>query len=281
VIPKPAHLGPAYAEQFRDESVARAYETRPPYPAELFERLERLMPPGPRRVLDLGCGTGDVALGLVGRAERIDAVDVSPAMLELARARNPSGERGLRWIECAAERLEPETSYSLIVAGESLHWMDWEAVFAWLPAALAPGAVLALVSGRELGRLPWDDDLRRLIPRFSTNREFRPYDLVEELASRGLFAEAGRATTAPVEHAQPVDRYVESFHTRNGFSRQRMAAAAAEAFDTALRRLVAAHCPDGQVRSQTTATVVWGSPLPVASARRTNPSRGETCPDCA
>ena len=43
---------------------------------------------GPRRVLDLGCGTGDLAINIVQRAKNylaVDGLDYSPAMLELAR----------------------------------------------------------------------------------------------------------------------------------------------------------------------------------------------------
>ena len=39
-IPKPKHLGPDYADQFKDRSVADAYVNYPPYPAEVFEVLE-------------------------------------------------------------------------------------------------------------------------------------------------------------------------------------------------------------------------------------------------
>jgi SAM-dependent methyltransferase len=260
LIPKPAHLGPRYAEQFRDVSVARAYAARPPYPLEVFDVLERLLPPGERRVLDLGCGTGDVARGLVDRVERIDAVDPSPAMLDIARSRHPPGAHGLRWIESTAEGFRPAGRYSLVVAGQSLHWMDWESVFSWIPDALVEGAVLALVTDRDIGPLPWSPGLRELIPAFSTNREFQPYDLVEELAARRLFRETGRASTRPIPHSQTIEAYVESFHSRNGFSRERMTPAAAAAFDSALRDLVAPHAPDSLVRLEVTATVVWGNP---------------------
>src|SRR5579859_4306534 len=96
--PKPRHLGPAYAAQFADAAVAAAYPTRPPYPAEVFEVLEGLLAGETRAVLDVGCGTGDLARPLAARVERVDAVDVSAAMLAVAR-QLPGGTRpGLRWL---------------------------------------------------------------------------------------------------------------------------------------------------------------------------------------
>lgn len=257
---KPAHLGPAYGAQFEDERVARSYATRPPYPAEVFETLDALMPGGPRHALDLGCGTGDVALGLVGRAARITGVDRSEAMLHVARGRQGGDHPSLAWRCAAAEDFAFDGPYALVVAGESLHWMDWPRVLPRIAGALAPGAVLAIVEGRVVMGVPWAAALEGLFPRFSTNRDYRPYDLVVELAARDLFREAGRRTTAPVAFAQAIDDYVESFHTRNGLSRERMGPAAAAEFDAALRGLAAPHCPDGVVRGRVATRVVWGAP---------------------
>ena len=44
MLPKPSHLGPEYAAQFADRSVAEAYPHRPPYPAEVFDLLLGLLP---------------------------------------------------------------------------------------------------------------------------------------------------------------------------------------------------------------------------------------------
>lgn len=260
MIPKPAHLDRRYGSQFEDAAVARSYHTRPAYPAQLFDVLERLMPPGERNVLDLGCGTGDVALGLLDLADRIDALDPSGAMLDVARSRDRSDDPRIRWLQSRAEAFRPDTLYSLIVAAESFHWMEWQDVLSWIPGALLPGASLCLVSGREIAPVPWAAALGELIARYSTNRAFRPYDLVSELRQRELFVEVGRAVTTPVACEQLAESYIESLHTRNGFSRARMTPSAAAAFDAALRRLVAPHCPDGVVRGQTQTTIVWGQP---------------------
>lgn len=258
---KPAHLGPLYGAQFEDESIARAYQTRPPYPPSLFAQLADLMvSPGP--VLDLGCGTGDIALGLIDRVEHIDAVDPSAAMLRVARSRRGADRPGLRWIHASAETFSPTAAYALAVAGESFHWMDWPIVCGWLAPALLPDARLALVTERSFSGLPPSEGLGGVIARYSTNREYRPYDLVAELTSRGLFDEEGRSVTPPQPFAQSIDDYIESWHTRNGLSRERMPAADAVAFDAAIRDLVTQHCIGGEVRGTVTAAVVWGRPRP-------------------
>jgi predicted TPR repeat methyltransferase len=79
--PKPTHLGPAYSAMFRDQSVADAYPHRPPYPAAVFDTLAELITDTPRAILDVGCGTGDIARPLVARVDRVDAVDISAAMI--------------------------------------------------------------------------------------------------------------------------------------------------------------------------------------------------------
>jgi SAM-dependent methyltransferase len=58
------------------------------------ERLLRAFPRG-ARLLDLGCGTGEDALLLASRRRHVVGIDVSPAMVEAARARAlAQGERG-------------------------------------------------------------------------------------------------------------------------------------------------------------------------------------------
>jgi len=261
VQPKPAHLAPHHAQQFEDREVARHYHTRPPYPAEVFHLLSGLLPGQHRAVLELGCGTGELTLGLCPFVDHIDAIDPSAAMLEVARARPRANDPRIAWFESRAESFDCPRRYSLIVAADSLHWMDWAELFPRLRTALEPHAVLALVAGRALDRPAWDSGLRELIRRYSTNRDYVDYDLIDELCARGLFQVAGRRVTEPIPFAQALDDYVESFHTRNGFLRGRMTERQALEFDAAVRYQVLAHQPSGTVEGTTTARVVWGYPL--------------------
>jgi SAM-dependent methyltransferase len=260
VTAKPAHLSAEYAAQFTDRAVVAAYPARPPYPDEVFELLESLLPAGRTRVLELGCGSGDLTLRLAPRVGELDALDVSAPMLEAARARAGASHPNVRWILGPAESFVASASYSGIVAGESLHWMDWDVVLPACAGWLGPDGVLAIVGARFLGPLPWQAEADALIRTHSTNRIFERTDLIEELTRRGLFRETGHRVTKPVAMEQSVADYVESFHSRNGFSRERMSAESAAAFDESLRAAALRHCPDGVVRAPLTARVVWGRP---------------------
>ena len=51
-------------------------------------------------------------------------------------------------------------------------------------------------------------------------------------------------------------------HSRNGFSRERMTANNAEAFDSAMDKLLHAQFPTGTVLVEIVGHVVWGLPTP-------------------
>ena len=59
---------------------------------------------------------------------------------------------------------------------------------------------------------------------------------------------------------QSIDDYVESFHSMNGFSRERMTEEAAHDFDSEVRELVSKYCPEGEMELQSVGKVVWGNP---------------------
>ncbi len=141
-IPKPKHLGPEYAEHFKDRSVVDAYVNYPPYSAEVFEVLTGLMPHEPRIVLDIGCGTGEVARPLAAFVDKVDAVDPSASMVEIGRSRDGGDRPNIRWVCQSAEDFPYETQYSLIAAGASLHWMDWYTVLPHMAGSLSPRGLL-------------------------------------------------------------------------------------------------------------------------------------------
>jgi len=240
---KPRHLDAEYAAQFGDEEVAAAYRHRPPYPPETFVILEPLLGSRPRTVLELGAGTGDLTIGLMPLVDRLIAVEPSRPMLERGRRRTAAEQDHVEWLA--------------VVAAEAFHWLDWQSVLPRVAISLVPSGHLILVDRAQGAGLPWEPDLRALIRTYSTNQDYVPYDTVTELESRGLVVVGGRAETETVVHRQKVDDYVESFHSRNGFSRARLSAERARAFDDQLTTLVRRSCPDDIVPVPVRARITW------------------------
>lgn len=257
--PKPAFLGPQTSSAFQDPSVAAAYQARPPYPAATFDILADLMDDSPRHVLDVGCGTGFLARPLAERAERVDALDVSATMIAHGKLL-PGGESPrLRWIVGRAEDAPLDPPYALITAGDSLHWMEWDVVMPRFARLLTPNGYLAILTVDWLP-VPWEAGLKSLVPRYSTIRDHQPYDPAKDVEVRGIFRRVGERRTKPVPFTQSLDAYVESFHGRASFSRERMDPDAAAAFDSEVRALVGSSSQE-TVTLQLVAEIAWGKPL--------------------
>lgn len=60
---------------------------------------------------------------------------------------------------------------------------------------------------------------------------------------------------------QSVGDYIEAFHARNGLSRDRMSAEAADEFDRELRVITEPFQDGGRLTLGTVGLVVWGRPL--------------------
>ncbi|MDQ2903666.1 MAG: methyltransferase domain-containing protein [Chloroflexota bacterium] len=90
------------AEQFKDASLVEVYHYRRPYPDEAINKLVALVTDEPRTILDVGCGTGDLARRLVNQVERVDAVDFSAPMIARGRTLPGGNHPCLNWISMGA-----------------------------------------------------------------------------------------------------------------------------------------------------------------------------------
>ncbi len=259
MLPKPEHLAPEYGAQFKDRSIVEAYQYRPPYPAEVFDILNDLITEQPRHVLDIGAGIGYIARYLVNRVDRLDAVDFSLNMIEHGKSLPNGNNPHLHWLYGRVEDVALTPPYALITAGESLHWMDWDTVLPRFREVLTPNGYLAIIE-HDPRPTPWYAELAEIIPKFSTNTKYQPYDLIDELEMRGLFQKVGEKETRPVPFLQSVDDYIASFHSRNGFSRDRMKPEMATAFDQEAKKILLEKYPDGVMSLQVVGNVIWGIP---------------------
>ncbi|HET8863122.1 MAG TPA: class I SAM-dependent methyltransferase [Solirubrobacterales bacterium] len=132
-------------------SPAQCYsEYRPRYPQRLIDDLrERTVGERGQRLIDWGCGTGELAIPLSPHFDRVTAIDAVAEMIAMAEANGQrDGVENVEWLTGRAEQLElaPE-SCDLIVAGSAFHWMDRELLARRALTALGSGGALALAAG--------------------------------------------------------------------------------------------------------------------------------------
>jgi trans-aconitate 2-methyltransferase len=106
---------------------------------------------GNERVLDAGCGTGQVTALLFERlpAGHIVALDGSPSMID--RARERLGDERITYV--VADLLQPLTvdePVDAVLSTATFHWvLDHDALFRNLAAVMRPGGQLAAQCGGE------------------------------------------------------------------------------------------------------------------------------------
>ena len=247
-----------HARRWHDIDAAESYRHRAPYPPETFDILRELIADEPRRVLDIGCGTGDIARPLAPFAGSIEAVDFSPEMVAVGRSLPGGTHPSISWTVSRGEEYALRPPYALIAAGQSLHWMDTELLLPRFASALTANGMLAVVNTVAVDERPWDEPIREIAKRHSTWKEYVPFDMIPFWQERGLFELRGERRTAPVEFVQTVEECIAGFH---GLSHLTRAHIDAPAFDAEVRNVLQAHCQDGVVRRQIAGNVLWGKPL--------------------
>ena len=121
---------------------------RPPYPEDAIDVLvQRLrLDAGGSKVIDLGCGTGQVSIPLAKRGMRVWAIDPSDEMLSEAAK---SGVEGIEWLRGSDETFTsviPPGEYDACVIGAAFHWMQRDHVLAKLDGVITSAAVSPILA---------------------------------------------------------------------------------------------------------------------------------------
>ena len=101
------------------------------------------------RILDLGCGTGDVTADIaaaVGAEGEVAGIDASPAMIERAREAHPD----LDVRHADAQDFVVDEHFDAVYSNATLHWIDdQDAALARVADALRPGGRFVAEFGAE------------------------------------------------------------------------------------------------------------------------------------
>jgi ubiquinone/menaquinone biosynthesis C-methylase UbiE len=160
------------------DEIATEYDRhRPAYPDELVDQACRVA--GIRsgdRVLEVGCGSGQLTRGLVARGLHVTAVEPGKSLIALAR-QNLEGATGVEYVHAQFEDASlPREQFQAVFSASAFHWIAPEV--SWQKAAdvLVPGGTLALVQycGLEEPRSKPDQEaalaaIRKVAPDIAAN----------------------------------------------------------------------------------------------------------------
>lgn len=206
--------------------VAYWNEAAGPTWAELQAPLDRQLAPlgrramaelalGPgRRVLDVGCGSGETTVELAATGAQVVGVDISRPMLEVARRRSASvADVSFQEADAQTHAFEPESFDAILSRFGVMFFADPDAAFANLRSALKPGGQLAFVcwrpmnEGNELLGLPIRAVLERTgIPAPAPPEPGAPgpFAFADPERVRGILGRAGFTNVSIVPHDDKV-----------------------------------------------------------------------------
>jgi len=231
---------------------------RPGYDPAMYELLvRRFAPTGTERVLDLGTGTGVIALELAPRVGHMIAVDPEPGML--AEARRLAGERGIDnidWRQGDSTTL-PDMGIGPIrfaTMGAAFHWMDRDHVLRDLDALIEPGGAVVLASGGAPGDVDppeWQAVVTEVRTRYlglerraGSGTYAHPKERHQDVLARSVFSHVDitRWDRTLVRDLDEVVGYQFSL----SYSSPAQLGDTREAFEADLRRELMAFQPDGR-----------------------------------
>jgi SAM-dependent methyltransferase len=142
------------------DQVADEYDrNRPSYPDELVDQACRVA--GLRdgdRVLEIGCGSGQLTRSLAARGLHVTALEPGPNLMALAR-QNLAGGGAVEFVNARFEDAAcPREHYRAVFSASALHWVDPDVGWRKIADVLVPGGTLALVQHFGLQEQRSEDD---------------------------------------------------------------------------------------------------------------------------
>lgn len=141
------------------------------------------------RVLDVACGTGAVAIEAARRGAHVHGVDLTPAMLTVARQRAEAAGVNVVWHQGSFDDLSAFGGFDLVTSAFGVIFADDQAAVAkQLINAVKPGGVVSLTAWGPDGIFgDMSADFAQLIDGFA--QEHRPCDWVVEETLTAIVAD--------------------------------------------------------------------------------------------
>jgi ubiquinone/menaquinone biosynthesis C-methylase UbiE len=150
----------SYGKVF-DEIAVEYDRRRPAYPGELVDQACQVAGIGSGdRVLEVGCGSGQLTRALVARGLHVTALEPGKSLIALA-GQNLEGAGEVEFVNARFEdAMLPREQFQAVFCASAFHWIDPEVGWQKVADVLVPGGTLALVQyfGLEEARSKLDQE---------------------------------------------------------------------------------------------------------------------------
>jgi SAM-dependent methyltransferase len=155
-------LARSYGKVFN--GVAVEYDrNRPAYPDALIDRAcEVARVKAGDRVLEIGCGTGQLTRSLLARGLRVTALEPGDELVRLAEE-NLKDAGAVELVHARLEDVQLRERYDAVLSASAIHWVDPDLGWQKIADALAPSGTLALIQYFGLQEQRSVDDQEALI----------------------------------------------------------------------------------------------------------------------
>lgn len=229
---------------------------RPAYSPALIRRVAASCGlDGTHRLLDLGCGPGQLSLAFAPFVGAALALDPEPEMLRIAATFSAGLAPNIEHRQGSSYDVSPELGrFRLVVIGRAFHWMDRADTLRRLDALIEPGGALALF-GTRLPEVPaedaWQREYRQLIDTYANDdparaqRRSGTWESHETVLLASPFPVLERI--ALIERRRtPLEHLLARALSMSSLSRQRLGARLDELLEK-IEQLVKPHACDGHV----------------------------------
>ncbi len=252
-------LAPSYPKDLFQGTAYYYARYRVPYPQQLVEDLRvRAKLTGEGRLLDLACGSGEVAIPMHYFFREVWAVDQEPEMVAFGREKAEKCDaKNIVWKVNRAEDIDaPANSFELITIGSAFHWMDREHVADICKQLLVKGQPMSVMGSNSpwTGTAEWQAVAREVIQKWigenrragsgTFSRPRKPHEVV--LAEADFEVEQFKF---PSLYTWTLDTFMGYLYSTS-FASLEVLGNKAEEFEADMRKTLSEYEPSGQFEEE-------------------------------
>jgi SAM-dependent methyltransferase len=249
-------VGDVPARPFAGDTASFYARYRREYPPELISRLQEFSFGGRGRLLDLGCGTGQLLLQLAAFFDQAVGIDPEPDMLRearsAARARNVGNAEWMIGGSGDLHTLEPALGrFDLVTIGTAFHFLEPRPVLSELQRIAMGGAVAVAYNGLPmwLHPDPWAKALRSVLVTRLGQLSDADFTVEALQAAESTMLDLGYTQIERWERSQveTIDVDFVVGHILSATSTDQIPAAQRQDFAQEVRAAITALAPSGRV----------------------------------